>query len=372
MKKQLSILIVVVLILAVFSSCSESTFRANDVSVSVKSNGFSYANSKQDCMGIEMQVIDESLYLYMPRQDAYLEPSVFVFGKNSVSKMENVLITNRFKTLWNDHLRGFGNGYMYIERYPGKATEIHYPKKAELICYDLVTGEMSTLLSTEDASSLNTAFDENGGFYCSIRENNSGKEKRYQGIQGNRLMEQMVKKPDLRSGTVSEVLKAYNEHTQMLSDRQLDCALDTFEAFGINSECILYPCSSGWLVYLNHNTMPLCLVSSDGSVSKVFEIECFASICSFNIYGNQSYFSFRRYEKWDDSMQYYLEPYENDTISGTYRIDLTDFSTTKISDNSYRGLFIFDDSSVFAVDKDYGVYQLDANGNLMNTLVNPR
>jgi len=45
---------------------------------------------------------------------------------------------------------------------------------------------------------------------------------------------------------------------------------------------------------------------------------------------------------------------------------------TKISDDSYRGIFIFDDTSILTVDINYGVYQLDPNGGLVNTLINPK
>ena len=324
-------------------------------------------------MGIKMQTIDGHLYLYMPRPDFYFEPSIYIFDNNGVSKMPNIFVTNWYKSLWNDSLLGFENGYIYIGRYPAKNTENAYPKKAELICYDLATGEMTTLLCTEDASSLTTAFDENGCFYASIRENTSEKDKQYQAIQGHHLLDSMVSMPDLRSGNVTEVLKAYNGYTKILSESQLELALASVEELGLeNCTCVLYPCASGWLIHMSHCSIPLCLVSFDGTVSQMFEFECMSASSSFNIYGDQAYLSFMRYEKWDDRTSYFLQPYINDTISGTYRIDLTDFTTTKISDNSYRGIFIFDDTFILTVDKNYGVYQLDTNGTLMNTLVPPR
>ena len=365
--------LLIISLCVIFASCTGNSPSANDVSVSVNSDGFSYSNSRQDCMGIKMQVIDGHLYIYMPSPDAYIEPSIFVFEKNGVSKMENVLITNWYKPLWNDQLVGFENGYMYIDRHPAKVTESAYPQKAELICYDLITGDMTTLLCTEDASSLDTAFDENGIFFASICETTSDKEKQYQAIQGSQLLEHMVSKPDLRSGTVAEVLEAYNENAKILSESQLEHTLAAVQALGIkNNTCTLYPCASGWMIHTDISSVPLWHVSFDGTVSKVFEIESMTTSSCFNVYENQAYLSFKRYEKWDDHMNYFLQPYANDTVSGTYRIDLSDFTTTKISDACYRGIFIFDSTSILTVDINYGVYQLDPNGGLVNTLINPR
>lgn len=372
LRQSFSFLLIISLCM-IFASCTDNSPSTNDVSVSVNSDEFSYSNSRQDCMGIKMQAIDGRLYIYMPRPDAHIEPSIFVFEKNGVSEMENVLITNWYKSLWNDQLVGFENGYMYIERHPAKATESAYPQKAELICYDLATGDMTTLLCTEDAPSLDTSFDENGVFYASIRENTSEKEKQYQAIQGSQLLDHVVSKPDLRSGTVAEVLEAYNGHTKILSESQLEHTLASVQALGIkNSTCTLYPCVSGWMIHIDRCSVPLWLVSFDGTVSKVFEFESMTTSSSFNIYGDQAYLSFKRYEKWDDHMNYFLQPYANDTISGTYRIDLTDFTMTKVSADSYRGIFIFDDTSILTVDINYGVYQLDPNGCLVNTLINPK
>ena len=146
----------------VLSSCTDHSLKANDVYLSVGSDCFSYANTQQDCMGIKMQAIKGNLYLYIPESDYCEEPSIFVFSKGGVIKQDNIMITSWHKSLWNDRLAGFGKGYLYIERYPAKSTERNYPKRCELVCYNLVTGELETLLCTEDASYMDVAFDENG------------------------------------------------------------------------------------------------------------------------------------------------------------------------------------------------------------------
>ena len=356
----------------VLSSCTDHSLKANDVYLSVGSDCFSYANTQQDCMGIKMQAIMGNLYLYMPESDYCEEPSIFVFSKGGVIKQDNIMITSWHKSLWNDRLAGFGKGYLYIERYPAKSTERNYPKRCELVCYNLVTGELETLLCTEDASYMDVAFDENGYFYASTREMASGKDKRYQRIQGNTLLDVIGSRPDRRSGTVSDVLEAYNSTSMMLSASQLQRAMDSAKLLGItNSPCVLYPCASGWLLHTSNGITPLYLVSLDGIIAPVLDIECMTCVSSFNVYGDQAFLSFIRYEKWDDSMGYSLQPYENDSISGTYRIDLNNFAVTKINDDSYKGIFIFDENCIFAVKKDYGVYQLDTNGIQINTLIEP-
>ena len=53
-----------------------------------------------------------------------------------------------------------------------------------------------------------------------------------------------------------------------------------------------------------------------------------------------------------------------DSLNGTYRINLKDKSVKKLSDKVYSGLFIFDNSGIFACDMGSNVYKLDFDGNI--------
>lgn len=359
-----------IIILLLLSSCKSTASRVNDVPVSVGSDHFNLSNVRQKNTDIKMQTINGKLYAYLPG-NGNEKPSVYVFDDKGSSLMENILISNRYQPLWNDVVLGFGNGYMYVKRHSGKDHESAYPEQADLMWFDLATGANGILTKTEKAAYVDTLFDENGDFYISTGEISPGKEKRYQKVLKKTLLSDIFPQPDARTGTVSEVLEKYNDIVQMLDEKQLNSALESVEELGLDGyRCVLYPRSDGWLIHISTGSTPLCFVASNGVVTSVFEYACMDSASSFNYYGDYGFLSVKRYEQWD-SMNYRLLPYENDTISGFYRINLTNYTAEKISDVNYRGIFIFDKTSLFVCDNNGGIYQLDSNGNVMTTLVNP-
>ena len=357
-------------IMLLFSSCKSTASRVNDVPISVESDHFSLANVRQKNTDIKMQTINGKLYVYLPGTGNE-KPSVYVFDEAGSASLGDILIFNRYKSLWNDVVLGFGNGYMYVKRYTGQDSDGAYPKQADLMYFDLATGASGFLTKTDNAAYVDARFDENGSFYISTREISPDQEKQYQKVLQDTLLSEMTSQPDIRSGTLSQVLKQYNDAAQMLDEKQLNSVMASVEELGLEGYgCVLYPCADGWLLHISTGSMPLCFISSDGVVTPVFEYACLDSVSSFNCYGDYGFLSVKRYEQWD-SMNYGLLPYENDTISGLYRINLTDHTAEKISDNDYRGIFIFDDTSLFVCDNDGGVYQLDYNGNRITTVVEP-
>ena len=78
------------------------------------------------------------------------------------------------------------------------------------------------------------------------------------------------------------------------------------------------------------------------------------------IVGDDVYISLKRYEGWGESGKG-LRRYENDTLEGTWRISLTDFSAVKISDTIYNGLYCFGDV-LLACDESCSVYRLHPDG----------
>lgn len=343
---------------------------ANDVSVHINSDGTSFANLHQSHTDIQMQAAGGKLYIYMPLEKLV----VYEFHENGSSTHE--ITAQRysvFKTLWNDGVVGISNGYLYIERHPGKDSETAYPKKAELICHDLSTGNREVLITTEDASYMDIIWDESGRLYVTTKEVSTDSEERYQIIEKNIVLPDPVSRPlEIREGSLAEVLPAYNSVSHMLTEGQLNDVIDGLGALGLDTHgCDLYPMEDGLLIHFGNHGVPLCYISSDADVIPILTYECFSSSSSLNFCGGYAFFSCKRYEKWDDDWGYFLEPYENDQISGTYRIDLRDFSIEKISDTYYSGIFSFDDSYLFVCDQKEGVYQMDLEGNLTATLIEP-
>lgn len=122
--------------------------------------------------------------------------------------------------------------------------------------------------------------------------------------------------------------------------------------------CLL-PAGDGLLVH-NIDGGSLYRIAPDHSVTPLFEFPCMTCDTAIAIVGDDVYLSLKRYEGWGESGKG-LRRYENDTLEGTWRISLTDFSAVKISDTIYNGLYCFGDV-LLACDESCSVYRLHPDG----------
>ena len=60
---------------------------------------------------------------------------------------------------------------------------------------------------------------------------------------------------------------------------------------------------------------------------------------------------------------------ENDEMEGLYRINLLDGNIVKISDLFFDGLYIFDDTGIFACDEYCSIFKLGFDGEVIDTLL---
>lgn len=370
---KLLLAIIWILFSLILTACKTDMPVVNSIPVTVKSDCSRFSNIRQDNTDIQMQAIGDSLYVYVPASGNNTEYAVYRFHEKGVSKLENMLMLHRHRPLWNDSVVGFCNGYMYMIRHPGKDNETSYPLKAELIGYDLIAGTSETLIATEKAADLRVEMGENGELFVRTNEILNDTDSQSRIIHKNMLLPDETSEPrNVRTGSTAEILCNYNSESEMLSEDQLKSALASLTAIGLeNNGCVMYPREDGLLLHMRKSRIPLCFVSSDGEVCPLIEYECLSSSSSFNYFGDVGFLSFVRYEKWDSTWGYFLEPYEDDSISGTYRIDLTDFAMEKISDKYYNGIFIFDESNLFVCDPNGGVYQMNHSGDLEATLIEP-
>jgi hypothetical protein len=126
------------------------------------------------------------------------------------------------------------------------------------------------------------------------------------------------------------------------------------------------PCEYGLLVHNENSGGDLLYLvkAGSGDVVALFNTECIYSQSAFNFYGDYAYFSLIRYTQWGPLGLGGLRD-EQDQVNGTYRINLKNYSVEKISDAVYNGLFIFDDTGIFACNDDYRVFKLDWNGSVL-------
>lgn len=107
-------------------------------------------------------------------------------------------------------------------------------------------------------------------------------------------------------------------------------------------------------------------LKSNGEIIPLLpEIECDDSKHDICVYGDYVFISFQRLTT--KSFLNAPTTYKDDDISGTYRIDVRDFSRTKISDQYFKSMFIFDDTGIFVDNR--GTYKIDFDGNTLLTIV---
>ena len=107
-------------------------------------------------------------------------------------------------------------------------------------------------------------------------------------------------------------------------------------------------------------------IKPDGDVVPLFpEMEYDLMHSTLSVYGNYVFISFVRMQYWADWIPMV---YNNDALSGTYRIDIRDLSATKISDQYFYSMFIFDDTGIFGSNAS-GIYKIDFDGNPLLTIV---
>lgn len=137
------------------------------------------------------------------------------------------------------------------------------------------------------------------------------------------------------------------------------------EGLGYGPKSII-PCSNGLLVHNEeHGDLLYYICGETGEIKELFATECMYSVSAVNVYENSVFLSFMRYEKHGEKG---MVRFENDAEEGTYCIDLMDFSVTKLSDEIYNGLYIFDNTGIYACDDKANIFKLDFNGTRIDTL----
>ncbi len=122
----------------------------------------------------------------------------------------------------------------------------------------------------------------------------------------------------------------------------------------------MIPWGNGLLLHCDNGEM-LRWVDASGTVTPVFSFENLNFRSAMNVHGSDVYFSFIRFEKYGSIG---MLPYENDTLAGTYRLSLDDFTCEKINDQYFDGLYILDDTGFYCTDGHFNVYKMDFDGNV--------
>lgn len=128
----------------------------------------------------------------------------------------------------------------------------------------------------------------------------------------------------------------------------------------------MIPCQGGLLIHNEGQGDLLYYINgATGDSVELFSVECISSTSAVNVRGDDVYLSLVRYVELGE-LGRKSDP--KDEINGTYRISLINYSIEKLSSHVYTGLYIFNDSGIYASDRDGRVYLLDFDGQLVAEL----
>lgn len=133
----------------------------------------------------------------------------------------------------------------------------------------------------------------------------------------------------------------------------------------------LIPLQHGILVHVRDSYKGeglLYYITEEGGLIELFSVPHLQAYSAVTVHGTDVYISFWRFVKFHNGDIDSLERDENDELEGTYRISLHDYSMEKISDQIFNGMFVFDDTGIYACDE-YNIYKLDFDGNILDTLL---
>ena len=314
-------------------------------------------NYKQMDAYYAMGVSEGKLYICADNQ-------LFVFEDGSMKELRNAIEQTVAGTFNGRRTRQvIANDCLYF----AAVSDISENQPKGLYAYDLRSGSLTLL--AEETSRMNEGdffIDENKTLYIAADEAKT----HYYPIRGCDVGDRIE---IAEQYAYSDQLYIFRNTPNDISLIHVDEEGNEINLIGENKippdvRSYVIPCDNGILLHNAAHNLPLYYIEGEtGKIVELFpEIEAMEMQTAVNIHNNYVYFSLLRYEKWADLG---MARFENDTLEGTYRISLTDYSVEKISDHIYNGLFIFDDSGIYACNQAGDIYKLDFDGNRIMEIV---
>ena len=130
----------------------------------------------------------------------------------------------------------------------------------------------------------------------------------------------------------------------------------------------LIPTDYGLLIHNDGGKDLLYIINSSGEVKLLFRVECLYSVSAMTVHDSDVFLSLKRYQEWGPMNIGFVRA-EKDEAEGTYRLSLLDGTVTKISDSIYDGLFVFDNTGIYACDEMCCIFKLDYDGHVLSELL---
>ncbi len=273
--------------------------------------------------------------------------------------------TQTVQTFSSDHrlsFLGFSNNYCYYWISSGSTTENGQYNVQEKLLYAYSLSEKRTkiLLSycPENAPKQRgrTFFDSAGTLYVMWKEDGTCIP-----ISNGDVGDPVLRQNSFQLGD-REYAFAYNSQTE---DKYQLCCYENqethFVALDRADKRYLLPVQNGLIVFNEGYEKLLYLIRPSGEIQVLFSIPCTFSDSVVNIWGDYVFLSVERFEKYV-GLDFGLldkKKYEDDTLSGSYKINIKTGEAEKCSDALYDGLTIFGDSGMIGTKKDGSIVQLD-------------
>ena len=126
----------------------------------------------------------------------------------------------------------------------------------------------------------------------------------------------------------------------------------------------------GVLIYSYGGGHLLDIVTEDGTVKELFEVPYDVTDGAFTVYEEYVYLSVAKHDT--GTLLSEGKNHRKEEFEGFYRIDLTDGRIEKLSDSIYNGLFIIDETGIYAcpiMNEGAGVIKLDFYGNALERVL---
>ena len=337
----IKLLLLSMTLMITLGACSKNEGHADGLSqLVVGENGFSPANYKQYASYIQLGAHDGKLYMWNGWEHTLscFEGGVF----ETIAKFDGSWI-------------GIQNGYFYYKSAKGDG-------KYTVCSYSLENGEHISLTTIGSISGWDLYFTENA--LC-IPEN--AEKASFRVICDSQVSEDTQQNETYIIGEKAYVLEGKREEVILMcySTDGSEEPVEVEVPYGLKS---MIPCENGLLIHNETNGDFLYFVEAEtGNVVELFTVDCIYAYSAVNVHGGYVYLSFVRYTEFGPlGLSGKFD--EDDALNGTYRISLEDYSVEKISDEIYNGLFIFDDTGIYACKRDYRVCKLDFDGTVLMEL----
>lgn len=351
------VFVCLVVVSAFFAIMKLYTYNVTTDTIAITASGDHPANYHQYDASVRMFVWDGQLYFYSygGNTKAQFYRELCVFEDQSVKSLGKMAFVYALQ-----------DGYVYYsgdEVYSKLEVDLslvpwNFSETETLMCLDLSTNQQTALSEIKTFSWHDLFLDADGT--CYIPDNsNIGM---YYTVEDGTISGPTEMSERYTLGSNQYTIENHDlVRYSSTGDREI---LKEFKELG--SPCIL-PCENGLLIYNHGATDLLYFIPSDTeSMVEFLVFNGFATISAVNVYQDWAYVSFKRYIMGEHGLEKYKT---NDEMEGTYRISLTDYSSEKLSDIVYNGLYIFDNEGMYACDGKGGIFKLDFDGNVIMTLM---